>query len=118
MQTDSASYSVMPIYEPATDIDRNQIVRNNISDEMKELSDLITNWRTSELITEIQYNEGMGLIKATAKVDTSMDSEIHFADSAVDETPTWREIFSERAWLTSSLTPSACPLITSSAICS
>ncbi len=30
MQTDSASYSVMPIYEPATSKDTNQVLNNNI----------------------------------------------------------------------------------------
>ncbi len=94
MKTDSASYSVMPVYEPATSKDRNQVFSNNISDEMKELGGLMTNWLTSGTITETQYNEGIGLIEATATKDASMDSETHFADSAVDDTPTWTDVLS------------------------
>jgi len=94
MKTDSASYSVMPVYEPATSKDRNQVFSNNISDEMKELGDLMINWWTSGIITETQYNEGKGLIEATATKDASMDSETHFADSAVDDTPTWTDVLS------------------------
>jgi hypothetical protein len=45
-------------------------------------------------ITETQYNEGIGLINAAGTIDASMDSEIQFADSAVDDTPTWRDVLS------------------------
>ena len=94
MQTDSAYYSVMPIYDPATSKDRNQVVNSSISSEMKEIGDLITNWRESGIITEAQYNDGIGLIAATATIDASKNSEIHFADSAVDDTPTWTDVLS------------------------
>jgi len=97
MQTDSASYSVMPIYEPATSKDRNQVVNNNISAEMKEVGGYIAYWWSSGIITETQYNDGMGLIAATATIDASMDSEIHFSDSAVDDTPTWADVFAANA---------------------
>jgi len=94
MKTLSASYSVMPIYEPATSKDRNQVVSDNISDEMKELGGLMTDWWTSGIITEVQYNEGIGLIEAAAIKDSLMESEIHFADYAVDDTPTWTDMLS------------------------
>jgi len=94
LETLSASFSVMPIYEPAIGKDRKNIVINKVSSEMKELEELMTSWLTSGTITQAQYSEGIRLISATGPIDTSNDSEIHFADSAIDDSVTWEDLLS------------------------
>jgi len=94
LETISTRYSVLPIYEPAIGKNREDVLINKVSAEMKELQVLMTNWLTSGTITESQYSEGITLISSTGTPNTLIDSQIHVVYSAKDDSITWENIFS------------------------
>lgn len=92
----SYNYSVMPIYKPALQKDI-KVTNNEDNQDVVKLNKVMTDWLTSGKITEIQYSDVLGLIKDSNTLDAAINSELHFADSALSKEVTWNDIYPDSA---------------------
>ena len=95
IESSTRTFSVMPIYKPGS-----YDVKNSETDEAKVrtsvigISKIITKWWAAEKITDGDYANAIGYL-VDSDILPSDDSQIILSDDPLDDSPTWKDKFSE-----------------------